>query len=774
MKNRLKCILFGIMLSAFSFGIMPMAQVNAEVGLRDQDGTAVITDFEQFDVNENALHLLIEEKPSLDELLELMPDTLDVYYNDSDIPETLDVDWYCVGEDYENSESFYFQFSPTWDEESYVLSEEIDLLTEAPYMAVFFMSADSGISTMAVTNNSYEPFIFDYLTDVLGYNTAAACGAMANIYSESAFVPINLENIYETKLGFTDLTYTMAVDDGSYKNFVRDSAGYGLCQWTYYTRKQGLLDYAKSQGKSIGDAGMQLSFLNKELMAGSTGKYMKAAPNTEQGTYNVGYYFCQNFERPAQVADEKSIARGNLAKNYYWEEYSDSIDYSISITGHNKPGNMMQGKSFNITGTITSGARIRNLTVGIFDPSGNMVSGKKGTPNVKTCQLADWDAYVKFESLKPGVYTYRVIATNASQTKTMVEQPFVVYSNSNNFKEGTYMIVPMVNRSMVLSVENHSDELAAKLYQENNVNSEYQYFEISYVGNGCYTLKNVGSGLYLDVPNGKVGKDIKVQQYSYTGANAQKWQIVAAGSNYCLIPQCNTSYSLNVVNGSTVSGANLWTMPINQSKAQQFCLITGDIEEVFRDVSKAEWYLDYLIYVYENGLMSGNDGKFEPNKAVTKAMVAQVLYNLEGKPKADDTRVFTELKDVYKSEWYADAVAWAYHAGIITGDLNTKKFLPNSDVTREQLALMFYRYAAYKTFDTSETSGFDGLANAENVSNWAKEGMQWAVGAKLISGIEIKNSSGVVTSVDLAPQNTATRAQMAAILKRFCEGYQMK
>ena len=125
--------------------------------------------------------------------------------------------------------------------------------------------------------------------------------------------------------------------------------------------------------------------------------------------------------------------------------------------------------------------------------------------------------------------------------------------------------------------------------------------------------------------------------------------------------------------------------------------------------------------------------------------------------------LFNELKDLYISEWYAKAVAWAYDTGVVTGDLTTKKFNPNADVTREQLALMMYRYAQYKGYDTDAGADFTGLKNVENISDWAADGINWAVGLGLISGIE---SAGVK---DLAPQGTASRAQMAAILQRFCE-----
>ena len=84
---------------------------------------------------------------------------------------------------------------------------------------------------------------------------------MGNLFAESALSPINLQNTYEKKLGYSDSAYTTAVDNGTYTNFIKDSAGYGLAQWTFWSRKQNLLNYAKSKGVSIGDLNMQLEFL---------------------------------------------------------------------------------------------------------------------------------------------------------------------------------------------------------------------------------------------------------------------------------------------------------------------------------------------------------------------------------------------------------------------------------------------------------------------------------------------------------------------------------
>jgi hypothetical protein len=131
-----------------------------------------------------------------------------------------------------------------------------------------------------------EQIIWNYLKNQ-GLTDAGASGLMGNLYAESGLNPINLQNTFEKSLKYTDTSYTQAVDNGKYKNFVKDKAGYGLAQWTYWSRKQNLLNFAKEQNKSIGDLSMQLDFLFKELNAGypdlvkllKTTKVVKEASN---------------------------------------------------------------------------------------------------------------------------------------------------------------------------------------------------------------------------------------------------------------------------------------------------------------------------------------------------------------------------------------------------------------------------------------------------------------------------------------------------------------
>ena len=731
----------------------------------------VITGFDEFDVNENALHLLIEYKPSLEELEEMLPDTLGVYLDDEEEVVEIDVDWFCVAEDYEESDNFYFQFSPMWDENEYQLSEEISLLTDAPYIGVFFTTEEQAVSTLAVTNNSNEEKIFKFLTENLGYNVAAACGVMANLYSESAFIPTNLENLYESKLGYNDLSYTYAVDSGKYTNFVRDTAGYGLCQWTYWTRKQELLNFAKKSGTSIGDLNMQLNFMKKEITGTSTDKYARAAQNTADGAYKVGYYYCENYERPAQKKDEKSVSRGNLAKNTYWKEYCDRvIDFSIRISGGNAPGTMAAGSSFKITGILDSNVNITNITLGIYDYSDTKRGGNSFNPNEKSYDLSKQNPMMGFDKLEPGVYVYKVSASNEKKTVHLIDKKFIVLANNKTIGDGIYMIQSRGTETLVVDVANHSNSSGANLQLAYKENSKHQFYEIKHMGGGYYTIKNSGSGKYMDVLNGAAANQTNVQQKDYNGNSAQKWQILRLGDSVCFVPQCATAYCLDIQNSGTTAGTNVQIYEANLKTSQKFKLLSGKMNEIFSDVKDYHWFYDYVGYVYKNDLMSGNayEGKFNPNTSVTRAQVITTLYRLAGSPKVKDYSACTVFSDVEKDKYYTDAVCWAYNEGVTTGNPNSGKFNTTASITRQQLATFFFRYAEYKGYKTSQRADISSMLNAVQVKDYAKEAVQWAVATDMISGSETKDSAGNIV-YDLNPTGTATRAQLAAILYRFCD-----
>lgn len=166
-----------------------------------------------------------------------------------------------------------------------------------------------------------EKQIWDFLK-AEGFNDFGAAGLMGNLYAESLLKPTNMENAYEKKLGFTDDSYTRAVDNGTYTNFVKDAVGYGLAQWTYWSRKQNLLNYAKSKNKSIGDLTMQLEFLVKELKESYTNsvyKVLKEAKTLLEASNAV----LLKFERPANMGASVQATRASYGQKFY-DKYANS------------------------------------------------------------------------------------------------------------------------------------------------------------------------------------------------------------------------------------------------------------------------------------------------------------------------------------------------------------------------------------------------------------------------------------------------------------------
>lgn len=180
-------------------------------------------------------------------------------------------------------------------------------------------------------------------------------------------------------------------------------------------------------------------------------------------------------------------------------------------------------------------------------------------------------------------------------------------------------------------------------------------------------------------------------------------------------------------------------------------------ENPFTDVSASHWAHDDITYVYENDLMNGTDGSlFSPESTTTRAQVVTVLYRLAGQPAADWENPFW---DVPASAWFHDAVTWAWENDI-TGGVSSTHFGAGNAVTREQLATFLYRYAQDQGYDTSARADLSGYSDAGLVSSYATEALSWANATGLITG---------TTGTTLSPQGSATRAQVATILSRFCQ-----
>lgn len=178
---------------------------------------------------------------------------------------------------------------------------------------VFIADSQEQAAAAQQKTDSVEKQIWDFLKGK-GLNSFAVAGIMGNLKDESNLDPQNLQNVYETSLGLSDAEYTRRVDNGAYTNFVHDSAGYGLAQWTYYSRKQNLLAYAKETGRSIGNLQMQLEFLWKELQGYTVVMSTLGAAKTVKQASNI---ILTGYERPANQGDAVQNRRAKYGEGFY-------------------------------------------------------------------------------------------------------------------------------------------------------------------------------------------------------------------------------------------------------------------------------------------------------------------------------------------------------------------------------------------------------------------------------------------------------------------------
>ena len=204
-------------------------------------------------------------------------------------------------------------------------------------------------------------------------------------------------------------------------------------------------------------------------------------------------------------------------------------------------------------------------------------------------------------------------------------------------------------------------------------------------------------------------------------------------------------------------GTYTFVMPDGQVTVE-VTFLQGEAPDLpFSDVTESDWFYDAVTYAYENGLMDGvGMGLFAPNSETTRAQLVTILHRLAGQPAPSGDSGFS---DVETGTWYTDAVAWAAQNGIVNGVSDTQ-FAPGDDITREQLAVILYRYATYQGYDVSQRADLSGFVDAGTISTYAQEALSWANAQGLVLGFEDDS---------LRPQGTATRAQIAAVLMRFCQ-----
>lgn len=286
-------------------------------------------------------------------------------------------------------------------------------------------------------------------------------------------------------------------------------------------------------------------------------------------------------------------------------------------------------------------------------------------------------------------------------------------------------------------------------------------YAIQTVTTGTLTVSNRSSGGTTTYP-------VQVEENSQNGGVQVSPKNAVPGTLVTVTPQPAPGYELatltvldqygNEVDVNPLGNGNYsFKMPRSRVKVEATFYCTGSElcpTHHLADVLVKAWYHDAVDYVVEHGIMTGTSATtFEPNTTLSRAMVAQILYNLEGQPTVTGESTFTDSN----THWAAKAIAWAQKTGVVSGYGNNT-FRPNQAVTREELAQMLYNYAEYKQYDLTASGDLIAFPDGNNVQGWAKTAMSWANGNQLINGFEDDT---------LRPGGDSIRAQAASILMNF-------
>lgn len=365
-------------------------------------------------------------------------------------------------------------------------------------------------------------------------------------------------------------------------------------------------------------------------------------------------------------------------------------------------------------------------------------------------------------------------------------------------ENGFYIV--NANSGLVLTAKNGA------ITQEKADGSKEQLWNIepSESGDARYKIQNIGSSFYLAATQERAyGSGYQLTVAEASEADEQRWLleesdtriIQAAIGHGTVTPQKKTvsvgdSISMTAVpadgyeitgvriNGEEASKAvykidadgvlTLHLRRIHENKTVN--IITEEkvtepdpVKPPFTDIAEDDWFYREVSYVYEHGLMRGKDEThFAPYETLVRAQFAVVLHRIEGEPEAAGGIGFPDVQD---GQWYTDAILWAAgkEVGIITGYTDSGLFGTNDPITREQMAVMMYRYADFKDYETGGATSFENYTDAESVSEFAEQAMKWAVGNKIITGKD--------NATRLDPQGSTSRAECAIIIQRFHERF---
>lgn len=514
---------------------------------------------------------------------------------------------------------------------------------------------------MALSGQTNEEKIWDYLL-AKGLNSYGVAGLMGNLYAESGLLSNNLQNTSNKKLGMTDQEYTDAVDNGSYTNFVKDSAGYGLAQWTYWSRKQALLDFAKAAGVSIGDLEMQLDFLFYELSTGYTNSVLnvlKSATSVLQASNAV----LLNFERPADQSTSVQTKRSE-----YGQVYFDK--FAGQTTVEKGDGNL---------------SAIERLIATAKAEEGYLEKASNSQLDSKTANA--------------GSNNYTKYARDLDNIGNIYNGKKNGYAWCDVFVDWCFITTFGVELAMKLLCQSYGGAGAGCTYSAQYYKNKGQFYtknpqagdQIFFTSDGGKTSSH--TGIVTDVSNGKV--------YTIEGNTSSAAGVVANGGcvrskSYSLSYSCIYGYGRpdwTLVNETEVSdvtvnyqgkvvangGLNCRTSPIDGTVLMTYP--NGTIVTISKE--RNGWGYTGTGWVSLNYIQKIQTTTEQEDDDMDVTRFKELWHEMR-----------KELQDNDAGTWSQEARDWCVTNGIVAGGSATEFNGMWEDVlTREQMAVMMYRFA---------------------------------------------------------------------------------
>lgn len=409
----------------------------------------------------------------------------------------------------------------------------------------------------------------------------------------------NYCNIYAAASGTAYCSSKSANGGRGYYIVIEHPLGNG---WSYYSYYQHMNDFSVSNGATVsagqvigqvgctgGDYGVHLhfgiilaesnrgqAFTNSSTLYNVEVKGWVLTPGMKEGRILVNPALNSPAGFPTGSSEVVPPLRAHAGSVMFTFNQSQVAigetvtNYDISISGATQPSSITYLSMFGVYGIVTSGAPLTNVTAAVYDVNGSMQTGKSATPNSTTYNLENLDPYVLFDTLSPGVYHYKVTASNAENTVTLVNKVFTVLATSNSISDGYYTVKTRFNPNLSLEAVDHGTALGTGITLSNELDCDNQLVYIASAGNGYYSIRHVASGLYFDVADGAATNGTAIQLYPENTTDAQRWQILPAGQSYCLVPKCAPAAALTAVNGVAAT-----LNQVNLTEAQRFTLSPG-------------------------------------------------------------------------------------------------------------------------------------------------------------------------------------------------------